>query len=122
MSYENPRIKLHMSGMELVTEMSEMNPGALQFCMECLSKGESIDPNSVAGGLTPLLECDNLDFYGSKLYQFWNDVCERDLVKAIGLLRASQLGIIKQDACQNSVKIKPLWQDRPVLDIKSPGL
>ena len=87
------RIKLGMSVSEIVMVMSEGNPGAIQACMEILKKGEKVDPEAFAGGLSHLLLLDTLGIWGERLYKLWNDVCKRNVGWMIALLRAQQLGL-----------------------------
>ena len=74
--------------------MAEGNPGCLGFMMEIIKKGAEIDPDSALGGVGPILLMDSFGIYGSRCYMLWNDICNRDLVKSIAMLRACQLGFI----------------------------
>lgn len=86
-----------------VFEMSNGNPGALTALMEMVSKGAEVDPDCFMGGLGIVLFLDELEIYGSDIYVLHSDLCNRDLVKTISLIRAVQLGIldrsILKDAC-----------------------
>lgn len=86
------RIKLNMTVLDVITAMSEGNPGAVTACVELLKHGEHIDPDAAFGGLDPFLGLDTLHIWGSRLYMLWNDVCDRDVGKMIAVLRAYQFG------------------------------
>lgn len=88
------RIKLDMSIEDVIVAMSGGNAGSLTACMELLSWGEEMDPDSFCGGLNNLLMLDMLGIYEERIYMLWNDVCERDVGKTIAVLRAHQLGQI----------------------------
>ena len=54
------------------------------------------DPDSFVGGLGTIMQFDNMDIYGSKIWLFYKDLCGEDIVKVIALARAIQLGIIPE--------------------------
>lgn len=88
----NERIKIHMSGQDILMAMSDGNPGALTACMQLLAHGGKVDPSALGGGLGILLWLDTLKIYGERLYVLWSHVCKRDSGKLIAVLRAYQLG------------------------------
>ena len=96
MSYENPRLKLEMSVMDIVAAFSEGNPGALRVVMELLTHTKYIDTQDAFQGLGAIMGLDNLDCYGSKIWVFYKDVCEEDLSMMLVLLRAVQLGMLSE--------------------------
>ncbi len=97
------RITLQDSTIDIMTKMSEDNPGALTALMECMKDGEKIDPDAFMGGLGVVLSLDTLGIYGTDIYVLWADICNRDTVKFIASIRAHQLGFISglllTDAC-----------------------
>lgn len=96
MSYEKPRLGLHMSTLDIIVAMSEGLHGATRVCAEILRDAEQIDPDNLMGGVGQLLWLDTLDIYGSKIWRFYKDLCGHDLRKMLGLMRACQLGLIRQ--------------------------
>ena len=96
MSYNNPRLTLEMSMMDMVMAFSEGNPGALNVIMSLMENEARIDPDSFVGGLGTIMQFDNMDIYGSKIWLFYKDLCGEDIVKVIALARAIQLGIIPE--------------------------
>lgn len=99
---ENTRIKLSDTTMDVMTKMSEGNPGALSVLMQMLMDTK-IDPDNAMGGLGNILMLDTYGIYGTDIYILNNDICNRDLVKTLAVLRATQLGMfsskILKDAC-----------------------
>ena len=93
MSRGHERIQLHMTGLEIVTCMAEGNPGALTALLEIMGKGSSeIDPQGLMGGMGAILMLDTLGIHGSRIWMLFSDVCGRNVVKMIAVLRAEQLG------------------------------
>jgi hypothetical protein len=86
------RLNLEMTTVQLITKMSDGNPGAITACVEILNNTERIDPDSFAGGLLVLFHLDAQGIYGSRLYMLWNDVCKRDIAQLLSISRAHQLG------------------------------
>lgn len=90
----NTRIRLDMTTLDVVTVLSEGNPGALSVIMQCLQQGEAIDPAAGLGPLAALLNLDALGIYGPSIWVLYKDVCREDVTKFLGVLRATQLGIV----------------------------
>ena len=103
MSYENPRIEMHMTMIDIVTTLSEGNPGAISVLMQILVNNQRIDPDDCFGPLGPLFELDNLDCYGSRIWMLYKDVCDGNLIDMLGVLRAIQLGFINQEKIQHAI-------------------
>lgn len=97
------RIKLTDSVMDVVTKMSDRNPGAVGFIMQILTEGKEIDPQNMLGEIGPLLAADRIGIYGTDLYVLWSDLCNKDIILSVALLRATGLGILSsallKDAC-----------------------
>ena len=69
------KLNKEMTVKDILIEMSEGNPGALSFLMEELNLGDEIR------FVVDVSFFDMYEIYGSKLYMFWNDACNRDLDK-----------------------------------------
>lgn len=97
------RIQLTNSMMEILTKMSEGNPGAVTTLIEMIQVNKAIDPDSAFGEFSAILGLDSFGIYGTDIYILHNDICERDMVKTIAVLRSIQLGMfpreILKDAC-----------------------
>jgi hypothetical protein len=96
MSYENPRIELSDTILDIVKKFSEGNPGALRVCCDILEVAPKIDPQDAFKALGTFFALDNLDIYGSKIWMLYKDVCKENYVTMLAVLRAQQLGIITQ--------------------------
>lgn len=108
------RIRLEMTMSELIYAMSEGNPGAVTALAEMIAKGPSIDPQAFMGGLSSVLTLDSLGIYGSRVYMLWSDVCGRDVVKTIAVLRAYQLGQLAgatQQAIEHAIENRGVGLD-----------
>lgn len=74
------RLDLNDDLLTIVTKMSEGNPGCLTFLMEALSKTNQFR------FVEMVLRLDKAELYGSHIYMLWNDCCDRDLDKTIGMI------------------------------------
>lgn len=97
------KIKLEDSIQDIVIKMSDGNPGAMTAIMELIKNGAQIDPENALGGLGALVNLDMDNIYGTDIYVLWNDVCDRNNIKMISVIRAAQLGFFShvtlKDAC-----------------------
>lgn len=66
------RIKITDNGMEVLMKMSDGNPGCLTFLMQLFD-------DDLSKAFMLCLRFDTMELYGSRLYQLWNDCCDRDL-------------------------------------------
>lgn len=103
MSYDNPRIELTDSMMDVISKMSDGNPGAINVMMQIVMRGEAIDPDDAFGALGTLFSLDNQDCYGSDIWVLYKDVANQDLVTMMGLLRAVQLGYLAGTTLNNAI-------------------
>ena len=96
MSYDNPRIKdFNMATLDVIKVMSEGNPGAVSVLTQFLTEGEKIDPDDFMGGFGPIFGLDTLDCYGPEIWMLYKDVCKENINTTLGMLRAVQLGFLK---------------------------
>lgn len=97
------RITLLDSVESVISKMSEGNIGAMNVCMLLIAEGGNIDRQNIMGGFGFILDLDREGIYGTDIYVFWNDICNRELPKMIAVLRAVQLGFfngrVLADAC-----------------------
>lgn len=78
------RITLGMSIMDIITTMSEGNPGAMMVVMEMVKDKRLF---------MDILLLDSLDIRGSQLYMLHNDCCERNTQKFVRTLMMLRSGI-----------------------------
>ena len=90
-------IKVQDSLEDIVIKLSKGNPGAITVLCRMLKSTAAIDPDSALGALTCLRLLDTMGIYGDGIWLLYKDICGEDLVKAIAVIRATQLGIIHPD-------------------------
>ena len=97
------KINLEDNMLDVMTKMSEGNPGALTALMECMQDEGKTDPDDFMGALGTVLSLDTVGIYGTDIYVLWSDICNRNTIKLIASIRAHQLGFISglllKDAC-----------------------
>jgi len=91
----NERIELTDSITDVISKMSDGNPGAITVCIRLLNETEKVDPDSALRGLGAILSLDTFNIHGSRIWMLFKDVCKEDIVKTIAILRACQLGFLK---------------------------
>ena len=100
------RIELTDTMMDVISKMSEGNPGAMMSIMEIMQKHDEIDPQAVMGGLGAIMILDTWSIYGTDIYVLFNDKCGRDVRTMLMIMRATQLGFF----CH--VKLRQLAADQ----------
>lgn len=80
------------STMDIVIKMSEGNPGAMATMMELIKETEKD-----IGNMSVIFFIDTLELYGSRLYQLWNDCCNRDISKVIEVVNSCMGGKISRE-------------------------
>ncbi len=97
MSYSNPRIKsFDMPTLDVIMALGEGNVGAIRALTEIIGIGAKVDKDSILGASGALFGLDTLDIYGSRIWLLYKDVCGQRADKVIGMLRAVQLGIMRE--------------------------
>lgn len=74
------RIKLTSTPFDIITDLSDGNPGALTFLMEAFNEG-------VPEFFPTVLKLDTAEIYGPEAYILWNDCCDRDIKKTIQMIK-----------------------------------
>lgn len=88
----NPHIALH----EMVVRCAKGNPGALTAVVRLYGAG---------GGAWEMVKiCDELQIYGSRLYQLWNDCLGWDAEKAAQLAQAYRAGQIDAGTIREKIR------------------
>jgi hypothetical protein len=90
------RITLEMNSFEAVVALAEGNPGAAIALMELMNSAEQIDPDSALGEMSPAFSFDTYGIYGSHIHILFSDICKKDPVKTLAVLRSVQMGIFSQ--------------------------
>ena len=98
------KIKLTDTTPDVITKMSEGNPGALSVCIQLLTETEKIDPDAALGGLSSILMLDGLGIYGSEIWMLYKNVCGEDIADTIAVLRGYQLGFITYHQLNHAIQ------------------
>lgn len=88
------RIKIDTKMSDMFMVMSDGNPGALTALLELFQNTARVDPDNFMREYGSILLLDMFEIYGTDIYILWNDICDRDIVNTIALIRAVQMGII----------------------------
>ncbi len=96
------RLELTDTGTSAAIKLAEGNPGAISVIVGILKDGEWIDPVGM-GGIGTLLMLDTFHIYGSRIWMLYKDVCGQDIIKTMAVIRACQLGIIREDALNSAI-------------------
>jgi len=87
----NERITGDMNVQQMIMEMCDGNPGAINVLFQIMQKGEQIDTDAgPIGGLGIVMSMYTLGIYGLRIWGLYKDVCGEDLAKT--MLRAWQMG------------------------------
>lgn len=86
------RIQITDNTLNVVSKMSECNPGAMAALCAILKEHDAIDPQSAMGGLGAILMLDTWGIYGSDIYVLWSGKCQKDCRKMLMIMRACQMG------------------------------
>ena len=99
------RIELTDNGMTMMLKLAEGNPGALTVLRKILRDGNIIDPQAWSGngGLAAIMNLDEYEIYGGRIWCLYKDVCDEDSLKFVAVLRAVQLGIITREQLNHAV-------------------
>lgn len=99
------RIKLNESVIESIKKMSDGHIGALFVLVNVLMKGEKIDPKNLHGGAMPIFFLDALEIYGKDIWEMY-EICGRNILRFLALIRSAQLGIITIKQLDYGIKNK----------------
>ena len=103
MSDHKERIGLTDSLQSAVIKMSDGNPGAMGAMVAMIQASPEVDPMSALGSFGPLLSLDMFGIYGSDVYVMHNDLCDRDPVRSLACLRATQLGLLAETDLKTAI-------------------
>ena len=97
------RLELTDTPQSAVLKMAGGNPGAIRVCMDMFYKAGQIDPDAFAGAFACLLSMDMHGIYEERIWMLYSDVCKKDLVNTIGVVRAVQLGFVSAAALNHGI-------------------
>jgi len=93
-NYNNTRISMDLSPMDIFIKMSDGNPGGLSALLQMYEHGALIDPMDFMGEFGAMFALDSHGIYGSRIWMLYKDVCDENIGKTIAILRATQLGFL----------------------------
>lgn len=85
------------------TKLGNGNLGAFTAMMEMVRVAATIDPQSALAEWTPLLSLDTHGIYGDRIWMLYSDVCHRNAVMTLALLRSVQLGLTPSEVMQHAI-------------------
>lgn len=88
------RIEPSDSIAEIMQKLSEGNIGALTVLIALVKREAAIDPDSMTAPFGTMFSLDFCEIYGSRIWVLYKDVCGENLIHFVGLLRATQLGLV----------------------------
>lgn len=97
------RLTLDMTLVAATLALAEGNLGALKACLELAAVAPTVDPDGGLGAFGPLLTLDELGLYGSDVWVLHSDLCGRDPVLTLAVLRAWQLGLVDRETVRAAV-------------------
>ena len=116
------RLGLNDLMVDVVTNMSEGNPGAINVMMTMLANGQEIDPQ-FADPIVAIMLLDTYEIYGSSIFNLYKYQCKQDIRLLLMLIRAVQLGfldsqLLKARADDQTHAIQLTDYQMKVLDVK----
>lgn len=80
----------------LIAEMSQGNPGAMTALVELLKDGWMMEPYVRNDAMDKIKLLKEKNILGVDIYLLYNDLCDRNIYKTTGLVKALQLGLLKE--------------------------
>lgn len=112
------KLQLEMNLNDALWAMSEGNPGAINVLMDSVRAPE-IDPENAFGLWGLMVNLDEFEVYGSRIWILYKDICGESLPKTVAMARACQLGIISREQLDLAIdKKQPLDVDEIVRKVK----
>ena len=97
------RITMSMTTQDAIIALSEGNPGALRVCRDIFYTGSKIDPDRFSGSAGYLIDLDEYEIYGPRIWMLYKDVCKQEISYAFAILRACQLGQIGVEKVNHAI-------------------
>lgn len=115
------RIKLEDTVEDALLTVADGNPAAIMIMTRILKEAAAIDPQDCLGGLGVIMDLDTYGIYGPRIWMLYSDVCGKDLVKMLAVMRALQLGKLETAALQHAIdnRGKGVDLDAILADVKA---
>lgn len=85
----------------LIKKMTDNNPGAANV-IEQLIMYDGVDKKTTASGGTILYLLNDYEIYGTDLYVFYNDICDRNLEKMLAVVLGVFLKLFDKDVLKDA--------------------
>lgn len=102
-NYNNTRIDLHDSTMDIIIKMAEGNPGAMTVLMLLIQNADKVDPQDAMAPFGTILSLDAHGIYADRIWMLYKDVCGEDIGEMIGVMRAMQLGFVSDSEVDHAI-------------------
>jgi hypothetical protein len=86
--------------------LCENNPAAYKCMIELLSSNRRIDPSNGFGPLGAVVTLHSSGIKGNKINLLFNSICQGNIARLIAILRAVQLGSVKQRFTKQCLYVK----------------
>jgi hypothetical protein len=110
------RIKLEMHINDALFAMSDGNPGAITVLMDSVTKNSEIDPMNALGPWGLVLNLDEFEIYGHRIWGLYKNLCGEDLPRTTAVVRATQLGIISRETLNQAIDGKTTIDIKEITD------
>jgi hypothetical protein len=117
---QNTRVKLNDTFVEIVVKLAEGNPGAITVMAQLAKVNEEVDPLSFMGPYGPILALDSHGIYGPHIWILYKEICGESIPRTIAILRAVQLGFLKEQDLLD--EIKGIETFKPALKVDVPTM
>lgn len=103
-THERKIQNLDASMAQVATAMCEGIPGALNVMLAVITKGSKHDPNCPDVPFAVVGMLDEMGIYGSRLWILYSDVAGAKLGRFLAIIRAFQLGFLKEEEIDASIE------------------
>jgi len=94
---------INMSMIQVIQTMAGGNPGAIITITKIIKEAGQIDPDDVFGGFGTVLSMDTFGIHDHKIWTLYKYVCNENIIKTIGMIRACQLGLISEKILHHAI-------------------
>lgn len=97
------RIGINDNTATAVAKLVDCNPGAVRVCGELFHNTKKIDPDSALDEMDFIISLDTLEIYGPRIWMLYKDVCQHDIAKVMGLIKAYQFGFMTKAELDHAI-------------------
>jgi len=97
------RITLDMHINDALFAISDGNPGAITVLLESIKRNQEIDPMNAFGPWGLVLNLDEFEIYGPRIWGLYKNLCGEDLPRTTAVVRAVQLGLLSRETLDQAI-------------------